>query len=260
MEKSKVFAVDGDIIAYRSAAVCENEFEGAAESIIRTTIRDICVDTGITDIRVYLSASNNFRYNVAKTKPYKGNRATMVKPQFLNHCKDYLIKEYGAVLVDTFEADDCIATDMMVNNAIHCGIDKDLLQIPGMHYNYVKKQWITVTPEEAILCLYRQVLMGDTSDNVPGLPLIGEKKAFDAIQNHETAAEDAMSFYETVCARALPNVNYIEYMAEQLQLIKMVCDVPLSFDNTHIVDIADGFVAQGEEQTVEDKPKTKIKL
>lgn len=256
----KVFAVDGDIIAYRSAAVCENEFEGAAESIIRTTLRDIATETGVTHMRIYLSGRNNFRYDVGVTKPYKGNRATMVKPQYLDHCKKYLAETYGAICIDTFEADDLIATDMTVNGAIHCGIDKDLLQIAGTHYNYVKKEFVTISADEAILRLYRQILQGDTSDNIPGLPRIGEKKAADAIQDPKTAKEDCMAMYENL-ASAIPEVeNWMIYLAEQTKLISMVTDVSMKFDNTYVFDISDGFEKQEGEFVSTPEPIKVIRL
>lgn len=229
MTKEKVLAVDGDTLAYRTAAVCEDHFEGAAYSIIASTLKEIVAETQITKLRIYLSGKNNFRYEVAKTKPYKGNRATMVKPKYLQAVRDHLVEKYNAFIVDGFEADDAIATDMTVNGAVHCGVDKDILQIPGSHYNYVKKEWKHVTEEDAVLTLYRQVLMGDTSDNVPGLPRVGEKKAFDAIQCVETAMDDCLAMYKSVVRLSLPGIDPIEYMAEQQALIQMRTDVPLVF-------------------------------
>lgn len=227
--KERVLAVDGDTLAYRTAAVCETHFEGAAYAIIKSTLKDIVAETQITKLRIYLSGSNNFRYEIGKTKPYKGNRATMVKPRFLPAVREHLVNEYKALVVDGFEADDAIATDMVKNGAIHCGVDKDILQVPGSHYNYVKKEWIHVNEGDAILTLYRQILMGDASDNVPGLPRVGEKKAFDSIQCVETAEEDALRMYEQVVRMSLPGVDYKEYFAEQSALVTMRTDVPLLF-------------------------------
>lgn len=229
-QKQDVFAVDGDTLAYRTAAVCETHFEGACESILRATLRDIVTDTGITKLRIYLTGKDNFRYVVAKTKPYKGNRATMQKPQFLQHCRDFLVNEMQAVVVDGFEADDAIASDMVQNGAFHCGVDKDIYQIPGKHYNYVEKTWKEVTPEEATLRLYRQILTGDASDNIPGLPRVGEKTALSVITNHETALQDAMRFYEDTVREKMHGVNWLEYMAEQTKLIAMVTNLELNVD------------------------------
>lgn len=261
--KEAIFAVDGDTLAYRTAAVCETHFEGAGYSILHSTLKEIVTATQITKMRIYLSGANNFRYTIGKTKPYKGNRATMVRPQFLPQIRQYLIDNMNAIVVEVYEADDAIATDMTINGAIHCGVDKDMLQIAGKHYNYVKKEWIEVTPEEATLTLYRQILMGDASDNIPGLPRIGEKKAFDAIQNHETAEFDAQRFYEDTVRMKMPGVDWREYMTEQENLVTMVKDVPLDFSKIYEVQPnTDGFEAQegGLETIEETKPKLAVKL
>jgi len=236
-EQPEVFAVDGDTIAYRTAAACETHFEGACSSIIMSTLQHIVNDTGISRMRIYLGGSKNFRYAAAKTKPYKGNRVSMVRPQFLGFCRDFLVEECNAMIVSGFEADDAIATDMYWNGAIHMGVDKDILQCPGKHYNYVKKEWKTITEDEAILRLYRQVLMGDTSDNIPGLPRIGKAKAANRIVDPLTAIDDAMEMYKEVCAAKLPGVNPYEYMAEQLSLIKMRTDVKLDYSSTFDMEV-----------------------
>lgn len=266
IEPVPVFAVDGDIVAYRTAAVCEEEFEGSCNAIIDATLRDIATETGIEYMRIYISGDNNFRYDVAKTLPYKGNRDGFVRPRFLQHCKNYLVSKYNAIVVDGFEADDAICTDMTVYGAIHCGIDKDMLQIAGKHYDYVNKIWRHVTPEEATITLYRQILTGDKSDNVPGLPKVGPKTAEKHIQNHETAAEDALEVYKQVCADKLPDVNPIEYMAEQMKLIKMVTNVNFDMSRTVRIELnTDGFEGQegdfdGVEEDTTKRPVRSIAL
>lgn len=265
MNKPQVLAVDGDIIAYKTAAVCEDHFEGACDEIIDTTLREIATDTGINKMRIYISGADNFRYKVARTKPYKGNRATMVRPQFLQYCKDYLVRKYSALVVNGYEADDAIASDMVMNGAHHCGVDKDILQIAGKHYNYVKKEWIEVTPEEAVITLYRQILQGDTSDNIPGLPRIGPKKAKAVITDAETAYEDAMQFYKEICEVSLPDVNYQEYFFEQSSLITMVKDIDiLNLFTVYVQENTGGFEKQdGEEfeaDEAEPKPRVEKKI
>lgn len=251
-----VLAVDGDTLAYRTAAVCETHFEGACEAILDSALKRISTLSGVSLMRIYLSGENNFRYSVGVTKPYKGNRATMVHPQFLGHCKNYLETKYKAIRVHGYEADDGIATDMVVNGAIHCGVDKDILQIPGDHFNYVKadedisKAWISIDEEDATVLLYRQILMGDTSDNVPGLPGVGEKKAESFVTNAVDAKDQAIAAYRMVVPAKLPGVDPMVYFEEQQNLIKMVTNVPLSFDNTIFIEPnTDGFEAQDLEVT-----------
>ena len=57
------------------------------------------------------------------------------------------------------------------------GIDKDLLQITGTHYNFVKKEITEISEDTANLKLMLQCLTGDRSDNIPGIKGIGPKKA-----------------------------------------------------------------------------------
>jgi hypothetical protein len=243
-----ILAVDGDIIAYRTACVCEEDWEGACRSIIDSTLRQIATDSGISKMRIYLSGANNFRYEVAKTKPYKGNRSGMVAPKFLNYCKQYLEEKYNAIRMHGYEADDGIASDMVQSGAIHCGIDKDILQIPGRHYNYVKEEWQEVNQDEAILTLYRQVLMGDTSDNIPGLPRVGAKTAEKVILDPNTAASDAINYYKQVCMEKMPEVNPFEYFCEQLQLIQMRTDV-----NIYEIDFDVHCIVEGSEEGFEEQ-------
>lgn len=261
-----VLAVDGDIIAYRTAAVCNDAFAGACEAIIQSTLTDIATDTGVSDMRIYISGANNFRYDVATTKPYKGNRDNMVRPVFLQHCKDFLVKEYNAIIVNGYEADDAIASDMVQNCAIHCGQDKDIYQVAGRHYNYVKKEWATISEDEGALLLYRQILCGDSSDNIPGLPRVGPKKAENVIFSADSAWEDSLSYYREVCEDKLPDVDYKEYYAEQAALVTMVKDINLLDLFTCFVPAEEeGFQVQ-EGEDIEDsepinvKPRKTVKL
>lgn len=222
-----VLACDGDIIAYRIAAGCAEENGATCMDVIDATLNTIMLETGATKMRIYLSGADNFRYGVAKTKPYKGNRDRSKTPDFLLMCRAYLIKEYKAFVVNGYEADDAIASDMMQNGAIHCGQDKDLFQIPGKHYNYVKKKMISVTDKEAILFLCRQILTGDSADNIPGLPGVGEKTAAKVIKDAETAVVDTIDMYCTVLRKNIPDFSVHDYFIEQSRLVTLITDLNL---------------------------------
>ena len=70
-----------------------------------------------------------------------------------------------------------------------CAVDKDVLgAVAGKHYNYyksaiykIKRKWVDVTDYEAFLWPFKQVLMGDTTDNIKGCPGIGKVKAAKAL-------------------------------------------------------------------------------
>ena len=63
-------------------------------------------------------------------------------------------------------------------NTVICSPDKDVLyQNRGLHYNYGKSETVLVDEVEAITFLWKQVLMGDSTDGIPGLPKVGPKTA-----------------------------------------------------------------------------------
>jgi len=220
-------AVDADIVAYRCSFACEAEPVSVLHRTIDDFLNYMAVDSGVSDMTLYLTGKDNFRYKVATTRPYKGNRKKSTKPEHLQASRDYMVKKYKAMVVDGYEADDAIATHMTIDpQTAHCGIDKDIKQIAGWHYNFVKKEWDEVTPDEAALLLWRQVLSGDSTDNIPGLKGIGAKKAERAVQYPDKAEEDAFHFYKV----HMFNSSWQEvsdYFVEQTQLIRLKTDLEL---------------------------------
>lgn len=69
-------------------------------------------------------------------------------------------------------------------------IDKDLKCIPGKHYNIKKNELTTVTELFATRFFYQQLMSGDPTDNVPGIPGIGHVKAEKYLYN--LSEEDEM--------------------------------------------------------------------
>jgi 5'-3' exonuclease len=211
--------IDGDIVAYRSAAACEKAhykltfekdgtvhnmmFENAAEcakfvkankieSFVRDTVKELeSVELVYYNIRttmenildklqpdegyVYLTGSNNFRKLVDPL--YKANRDPADRPTHLEAARNYLIQEYGAIMCNGYEADDGIGINYKENMGTVVSIDKDLKQIPGQHYDWVKDEALIVNFDEANLNFWRQMLIGDKTDNVFGIKGIGPVKA-----------------------------------------------------------------------------------
>jgi 5'-3' exonuclease len=70
-----------------------------------------------------------------------------------------------------------IQQDKVGGTTVICRIDKDLLQIPGKHYNFVKKITQEVALDQGLKFLYMQSLIGDRSDNIIGVAGLGPVKA-----------------------------------------------------------------------------------
>jgi 5'-3' exonuclease len=95
------------------------------------------------------------------------------------------------VLCNGFEADDELGVqqDKVGLSTVICSIDKDLKQVPGRHYNFVKKEASVVTEEEGKKFLYLQSLIGDRSDNIVGVAGLGPVKAARALEGLSTERE-----------------------------------------------------------------------
>lgn len=176
--------IDGDIVAHRVGFTCENDEFWVARARCDDMLDKILLDTCVKSFDVFLSdrASNNFRYDIYPL--YKANRLGKPRPKHLEAIKEYLVKEWGAKFTEGMEADDYLGILQDEENAttVICSIDKDLLQIPGKHYNFVKEQWTDVNTQEALISFYTSILLGDISDNIPGAYGIGPVKARKAIE------------------------------------------------------------------------------
>lgn len=90
--------------------------------------------------------------------------------------REFLVREWDAEVCTGYEADDGIGMAVTADSII-CSIDKDFRQIPGQHYNFVKDVFEEVDSYSAALAFWTQMLVGDASDNVPGIAGIGPVKA-----------------------------------------------------------------------------------
>lgn len=140
-------------------------------------------------VSVYLSGVGNFRHGIATRASYKGNRSGSPQPTHMRAIRKHLI-DRGAIVSAGEEADDMIGIAMTADKtAVCCSIDKDLLQLHGRHYNFVTKEETVVSPKEATINFYVQVLSGDSTDNVPGLSVIGPVRARRALADCRSPAD-----------------------------------------------------------------------
>lgn len=148
---------------------------GTAKRIINNILDEV----GTTEYKGYLSTSHDdtlFRLALAKTQKYKDNRKDFKKPHHYEDIRGYLMTRFDTEMVKGIEADDALGIDQ-TDDTIICSIDKDLLQIPGHHYNFVKKEFTFIDELMGWFNFYKQVLVGDRADNIPGLYRVGEVRA-----------------------------------------------------------------------------------
>ena len=201
--------LDADILCYRVGFATEDEHENTAIETMAVFLEDLLmfdlVDTD--DHELFLTGKTNFRNEVAVTVPYKGNRKDVKKPKHLPLLREYLQTAWGASVSDGQEADDDIAirATELGEESIIVSIDKDFMQVPGWHYNFVKKVKKHVTPEEGLRFFYKQILMGDSADNIKGIFRVGEKKATKMLADLKTEQQ----FYQC-CVEGLGEERVLE--------------------------------------------------
>lgn len=178
---------------------------------LRNTIMGIVKGTGESGIEIFLTdkdVRNNFRNDTAISYPYKGNRGKQPKPVHYDYIRNTLLNMYNANEVTGYEADDELGlwqTDPKVQrciNTIIASIDKDLLMIPGMHYNINTKETIEAsdpgylevvrTGSKAKLKGYgfkwfcAQMLLGDDVDNIVGIKRYGPVRVYKVLEKSKT--------------------------------------------------------------------------
>jgi 5'-3' exonuclease len=159
--------IDADIVAYRCAASCENEPKEVALLRAAELMQRILNETQSESYIAYLTGPDNFRY---KYNPdYKANRKDVPKPKWLQDVREYLVVDWNASVEDGQEADDAMGiTQMATKDTVICTIDKDLLMIPGEHYNFISGVRREQHPVDANRHFYWQLIMGDRTDNIFG--------------------------------------------------------------------------------------------
>ena len=134
--------------------------------------------THATEYAGFLTSGRCFRYNAAKTKPYKGNRKHGDKPIIFPAIKEYLRQEWNFTSVPELEADDLVSIYHDRLKTVICSPDKDVLyQNKGIHYNYAKAETVVMDETDSIHFLWKQMLMGDSTDGIQGIPKVGPKTA-----------------------------------------------------------------------------------
>lgn len=187
---------DADMICFKVCAAVEKEIDWGdglwtlhadaeeAQNKIDATVRDLTMKVldklnyeGTYEIVMCFSDDVNFRKKLYPL--YKANRIGKRKPVCYRGVVEWVKSEYTAYQRYGLEADDClgILSTMNPGNAVIISGDKDFKSVPGMFYDYLHGVLYEIDQEDADKAHLYQTLIGDTSDNYPGCPGVGEKTA-----------------------------------------------------------------------------------
>jgi DNA polymerase-1 len=190
-KKPEILLVDGDIMLYRFAHGDEYSIKWDEETTSQVSDLDAaifkfdnfieqCMEaTGcIRNLLVFsVPTKQQFRFEIYPE--YKANRAGLIRPELYYALKEHSFKNYETLMKPHLEADDVLGILMTKNpnRYILMSADKDLRQIHGAYYDPSLHKVRRVTKAQADRWFYIQALKGDTTDNIPGCPKIGDKKA-----------------------------------------------------------------------------------
>ena len=173
--------IDGDVLVYMS--VWQNDTLPEAQVKFDEILTRINNSTFATDYVMAIGGPDNFRVDLFSE--YKGNRTKSKdnRPEWFGDLKSWVVEKYdNAISTDWCEADDMIRVwalqcDEAGINRCVVSVDKDLDCIPGTHFNPRKETIYQVCEEYAERFYWQQILTGDATDNIPGLPKVGPVKA-----------------------------------------------------------------------------------
>ena len=174
--------IDGDVLLYQAIWGIETLEE--AKEKFDSIFKEVCESCFSTDYVMAFGGPNNFRedlYVEYKKSPSR-KKSKSNKPEWFDDLKSYAASLEGADLCEGCEADDMVR--VWANEAakvawpyIVVSIDKDLDCIPGKHYNNRKLEFYDIDEDYADYFYWKQILMGDTVDNIPGIKGCGPVKA-----------------------------------------------------------------------------------
>ena len=212
MKRERVAVIDADIILYKACRVAEEEVNWGDDQWVLwsdlnkvKTIIDDQVGLIVEEMkaaRSILCFSDTKNYRKEINPEYKANRRGGRKPlcftEALQYCKDtYHFRQFTSL-----EADDVIGiiatTDNLLNEYVIVSEDKDLLTVPGLHWNLKTKEIFSLSEKEADFNFFSQTLTGDTVDNYKGCPSVGKVTAEKLLRSATTKKED---LWETVVTR-----------------------------------------------------------
>jgi len=197
--------IDADMLAHEVGHLKDNNGNlitwAKARKMVKGVFQALMLRAECGTYEAYVSGGHNFRHDVATLLPYKGHRAGADRG-WADKIKDYLHEEFNAIKCLEHEADDAIAMrqwahwaklmekndgdEVEVANQMQTVIvsrDKDLLNVPGWHFRWSIGDKPDMPPfyqtfVQAIRHFYKQLLVGDTADNIKGLYNIGEGSAW----------------------------------------------------------------------------------
>ena len=188
--------IDADCVAYYGAAGCDTMPLGSATRRVDLRMNQILDDCQAQSYEAYMTGNENFRDDVATLRRYKENRydkdgkRIKSQPSWLQECRQYLVSEWGAVIINKMEADDMLSIRAYEDQKKYTKLfistlDKDLAINTCWYHEQTSGNITNITQPGSIYLdakcklrgtgikfFYAQMLMGDRADCIVGLPKV----------------------------------------------------------------------------------------
>ena len=221
---------DADIIAFKAAAATEQPINwgdgiwtlhGYEQDVIdhaMSYMQGVADKLDTQDVLLFLTGANNWRKDILPS--YKANRKDTRKPLLLPFIRQFMVDNLGAIIVDTFEADDLLGIEATsTDDCIIVSEDKDLKTIPAMVYNPQKDDAPVLIPEFTAAWNHMfQTLTGDSTDGYSGCPKVGPVAAKKILQDIDKVED----LWPAVVA-AFKKHNLSEEVALQQAQVARIC-------------------------------------
>lgn len=225
-----LLALDADSLFYDAYAIADKQYRGSGFQPLRAVgwspvpeeISDEIIEKGVRkvqkriaemrsrfynpEIRAGVGGEGNFRYDIFPE--YKSRNKAEPKTILKDLAKisiDVAISEGWVIPAHGKEADDLVRMWSFEAKAegrkfIVGHLDKDLDCIAGQHFNYRTNAIYDVTVEQAMHHYFTQIVVGDSTDSIPGAHQIGPKRAAErfahckTLEDYQEATVEAYMF------------------------------------------------------------------
>ena len=252
--------IDADSIVYRCGFASDNSkdqwgnpveepLENCLHSVkmqVKSILSKFSEDS---TYRIFLQGGGNYRDRIATIQPYKGNRDPSARPKYFDEIRSYLVDFWGAEVITGMETDDACGIEQWKHkdrSTCIVSLDKDLDNIPGWHYNYVKDEFYYVTLAQANYNFWKQVLTGDSTDYVRGIPKVGPKTADKILAGKESWVDQYVAVQQAYASKGIEHEFW-----ENATLVWIQREEGINFDGRPIESATESN-EEGNEETSEE--------
>ncbi|CAL4325010.1 DNA polymerase I [Buchnera aphidicola (Hyalopterus amygdali)] len=263
MKRKPVIIIDGSLYLYRSYFAFQQSIKyeekpyGAIYGMLKTIYNVLKKNYSSKKIIIIFDSSKKtFRNTIFKE--YKSNRPSMPNQLYLQIQPLFkILKEIGikTLSMQGIEADDIIGSfshklEKEGEKILIVSHDKDMIQLVNKNINILHlnsnsiltsdtiKEKYGIHPQEFIDLL---ALMGDTSDNIPGIPKIGIKTALHLLKKFSNIRNiyNNIEKIPFLCFRNAKNAaiqlkNYKKIAFLSYELAKIKLDIPINITSQEI--------------------------